>query len=169
MVVNGSFESGNIGFGSSYSFVAAPARISTEGEYTVGTDPSTVSIYPDWVSFGDHTTGHGQMLLVNGAPDPGSVVWAETVTVQPGASYALTFWAATINRASASLSTLQAYVNGAPVGSVLTTSPTAGMWSEYTAVWPSGASTTASVTLVDTNVAASYNDFAVDDVAFGCR
>ena len=48
LVVNGNFERGNTGFTGGYTYVAAPNLINTEGEYTIGANPSKVSIYSDW-------------------------------------------------------------------------------------------------------------------------
>ena len=41
---------------------------------------------------GDHTSGTGNMLLVNGSPTPDENVWKETVTVTPNTNYAFSTW-----------------------------------------------------------------------------
>jgi hypothetical protein len=55
------------------------------------------------------------------------------------------------------------------VGSALTlpvTSPeNGGSWTLSSVLWNSGANTTAILSIVDTNIGASYNDFALDDIS----
>ncbi len=84
LVVNGDFEAGNTGFTTEYTYLD-PANTGTwtlgpEYMYTVSTNPN--SYHSSWTSFGDHTTGTGKMMIVNGSSDGGDaeVVWAQTVT-----------------------------------------------------------------------------------------
>lgn len=68
LIVNGNFEAGNTGFFTEYSYLN-PANTGTwtlgpEYMYTVGTDPNLY--HSAWASFGDHTSGTGKMMIVNG-------------------------------------------------------------------------------------------------------
>ena len=102
LIVNGDFESGNTGFGTEYSYLdpsnTGPWTLGPEYLYTVSTDPSLY--HSAWSSFGDHTSGTGKMMIVNGTwddytPDYNAIVWEQTVDplecveVYPVTSYAL--------------------------------------------------------------------------------
>lgn len=86
LVVNGDFAAGNTGFTTEYTYLN-PANTGTwtlgpEYLYTVSTNPSLY--HSAWTSFGDHTTGTGKMMIVNGTWDdytPGynAIVWEQTV------------------------------------------------------------------------------------------
>ena len=67
----GHFELGDTGFSSDYA--SSPGSNTTEGQYTVRSNP-----FP-WnglfISAGDHTPGQGLMYVGNGSPVDGAVVW----------------------------------------------------------------------------------------------
>ena len=102
-IVNGDFESGNTGFTSDYTFVSSPAPypggMYAPKTYAIGINPN--AYHSSWVPpFGDHTTGTGNMMIVNATcltgqgsgctEDPGNIndkVWEQTVDVQPNRSY----------------------------------------------------------------------------------
>jgi hypothetical protein len=60
--INADFSAGNLGFSSDYQFADIN---SDEGQFTVQSDPQNWNAA--FVNFGDHTTGNGKMLIVNGA------------------------------------------------------------------------------------------------------
>jgi hypothetical protein len=165
MVVNGAFEQGNSGFSSDNTYVAS---ICAETEYTIATTPSTASCY-GWPSFGDHTSGHGLMLINNAATMCGKAVWRQQVTVVPHTNYMFTFYAADVDPTGAAstsqLPLLEGVLNGALMGNPLTLTSTNGQWLEYAAEWTTGAETTEILSIVDLNLTASNNDFALDDVS----
>ena len=84
---NGDFENGNTQFGSAFTY---GADVSTPNSYAIVTDPSLAgqSLY----SFGDHTTGSGNMLVANG----GGIVWSQTVEVRPNTVYHISFFTAAV-------------------------------------------------------------------------
>jgi hypothetical protein len=165
-LLNGDFESGEVDFCSDYILVAAPAQITTAGACTVAADPSKVrAVYTDWVAFGDHTSGHGKMLICDAATTAGSAAWKETIPVTPGTSYLFTFWVSNVEQ-SQSLPTFQAYVNSTAAGPVMTANPTPGAWTQYSGNWSSGINTTAALSIFDQNTSGPWNDFAVDDISF---
>ena len=65
LIPNGDFELGNSGFASAYSF--SPGDISSAKTYDVLADPQAA--YGGATSYGDHTSGQGLMMAVNGALD----------------------------------------------------------------------------------------------------
>jgi hypothetical protein len=160
-VVNGDFSGGATGFVSGYAY-KAPARNALwgEGTYTVAGDPHAV--HDLWKGFGDHTSGNGEMLIVNGAPDSNVLVWGETVSgLSVGRTYAFDFWLA--SSFPASPADISLMVNGASVGSSLASSTT-GSWRQVTKLW-TATSTSATLGLYDLNTARNGNDFAIDDIA----
>jgi len=170
-IVNGDFESGTNGFSSDYTYVVpgSPAPFSgnpntlwDEGTYSVGTDPH--AFHSSWASFGDHTTGTGNMLIVNGAESP-VTIWTGTLTfaLVPGNTYEFSAWVANLYPpASDPLAPAQLSfsVDGSPIGSTYS-APDVGIWHQFTATFVAGSEP---ISVVDLNTIASGNDFALDDI-----
>lgn len=159
-IINGDFNAGNSGFSSSYVYKTPPNT--TEGQYWVSTNAQTWN--GGMASCGDHTTGSGNMLLVNGATTPNETIWCQTVNVLPNASYAFSTWLMTLSAGNPAQ--LQFSINGTLLGSVFTASNTTCIWQQFYEVWNSGTNTTASICIVNQNTIASANDFAIDDISF---
>jgi len=164
-LVNGDFEAGNTGFGSDYGYVAPTFNaLYPEGIYTVGTNPSAV--HDQWASFGDHTSGAGLMMIVNGSTsDTNPLVWFENgITVAQNTTYYFSTWVASSHPASPAR--LDFSINGSSVGT-LNASSTTGLWQQFYGTWNSGSATTADLALVNKNSDPFGNDFVLDDVGFG--
>ncbi|MBN9380250.1 MAG: gliding motility-associated C-terminal domain-containing protein [Chitinophagaceae bacterium] len=160
LIVNGDFGGGNINFTSDYTFSSVD---DAEGKYFIGANPH------DWdpsapSSCGDHTSGAGNMMMVNGYElVPGASVWSQQITVQPNTNYAFSTWVQSLiylNPAS-----LQFYINGVPLAPPFTASATACSWQQFYTVWNSGSNTTANIKIVDQNMNWAGNDFALDDIS----
>ena len=169
IVVNGDFSSGNTGFTSSYTMPSSCSGcccgiLSNEGTYGVNTNPH--NLHTNFVSTGDHTSGTGKMLIVNGASTANVTVWKENITIQPNTNYVFSVWATSVT--SANPAVLQFSINGNPLGTVaLSPSLANGTWQYFTTVWNSGSVTgTVPIALVNQNTASNGNDFAVDDIVF---
>ncbi len=81
LIENGDFENGNTGFSSDYNYAPPGVDLISGGTYTVASSPDIVSsILPPCV---DHTTGDGQMMIVNGDGNTGANVWCQTVNLNP--------------------------------------------------------------------------------------
>jgi hypothetical protein len=87
LAVNGDFESGNFGFTTSYLF--KPGDPDPEGVYDIATNPAAE--HPFGVNYGDHTTGSGSIMIVNGSPAADTLVWAEAISVNPSSQYVYSF------------------------------------------------------------------------------
>ena len=162
LVTNGDFEAGNTGFTSMYSF----GNNSPAASYTIGNNPSTApGHFSDWASFGDHTSGSGLMMIVNGGTNSAVPFWSETVLTIPGQTYSYSFFAETINTTSSSPASLQLEINGVAVGSPLVLPTTGGTYVEASGTYVA-TSDSATLTLVDENTAVGLNDFVVDDISF---
>ena len=176
LLTNGAFTLGNTGFSTDYANyyngTTNPNTYTTGGSYTVGTNPSQNAVASDaWANIGDHTTGTGNLLEFD-ADTAGNRFWYETVAVTPNTTYTFSYWATSVDsQGNSSPATIQFSVNGGAVGSLATlpassTGNTATTWNQYTYLWNSGANTTATVALADTNTSFAYNDAAVDDLSF---
>lgn len=159
LITNGNFSQGNTGFTSDYVFTTPNLF---ESQYHIGTNPS---LWNGGMSpCGDHTTGTGNMMMVNGSPTVGAKVWKQTVTVTANTNYAFSTWIQAIfpdNPAQ-----LQFSINGKVVGATITASLPTCTWTQFYTTWNSGNSTTADISIVNKNTIAQGNDFALDDISF---
>ncbi len=158
-IVNGDFSSGNTGFSSSYNYTVSNT---TEGQYYIG--PNAAAWNGGMASCGDHTTGNGNMLCVNGATTPNVTIYCETVSVLPNTDYAFTTWLMTLSPGNLAL--LQFSINGSLLGPVFTAPASTCVWQQFYQTWNSGANTTATICIVNQNTNAGANDFALDDISF---
>jgi hypothetical protein len=169
LVTNGDFESGNEGFTTGYTY----GDVSGPGTYWIGTNASQApGANADWYNGGDHTTGKGNMLVVNGANSATTPVWEEVVSVTPNTTYTFSYWGADVDHDSNSLPRLQLKINGKSVGSneFPANSPdNGGSWKNFTFTWNSGSSTRADLALFDLNTDTAWNDFALDDIRFSAQ
>lgn len=164
-IVNGDFESGNTGFASDYTFGDDTVP---EGTYCIADDPVVCS--PLAADFHDHTTGHGNMMVVNGATARRTLVWEERVTVTPSTTYLFVGWAASwgheaghhVDPSPGSLRMRAGFKLGH-----IKVDPHNGVWKRFEFPWRSGPTqTSTTITIVDGNLAAMGNDFALDDLSF---
>jgi hypothetical protein len=166
LVTNGDFENGNTGFTTGYTI----GDVSNPGGYAIGTNPSTApGAFGDWCNCGDHTSGTGKMMIVNGATNASLTVWEEKVSVTPSTNYAFSYWGAEVDHDSSSLPRMSLTINGIVIGS--STFPefspdSGGQWQNYKFNWSSGSAKSADLVLVDVNTDASWNDFMLDDISF---
>jgi hypothetical protein len=157
LLVNGGFESGNIGFASEYVY---QDWLFDAAAYCVGSNP-----HDHHADFLDLAAQEGLlMMIVNGAEQPGIRVWRESqIPVSPGTTYYFSTWAACVNHDLGPQATLLFSINGSPLGTLTTTF--GGSWNEFYATWNSGSDTSADVTVVDLNTEYGGNDFAIDNMA----
>jgi len=165
LVANGDFSLGNVGFTSSYTWSAPPSTILLEGDYSVYTDPHLVHL--GFTSFGDHTTGTGNMMIINGGPTP-TDVWCETIPVLPNTNYDFSAWIANASSVTVppDVPIMQFKINGVLIGTPVTISTPPATWTNFFQVWNSGTSTTATICIYDLNTTPAGNDFALDDISF---
>lgn len=163
-VNNGNFSSGNTGFTSNYILGTGGTwgLLSNEGTYAVTSNPNNV--HTNFANFGDHTTGTGQMLVVNGSSTPNTSVWCQTITVLPNSTYDFSAWSASC--VSSAPAILQFSINGITLGTPYNLPATTGVWGQFHATWSSGTATSATICIVNQNTQPSGNDFAIDDIEF---
>jgi len=160
LVINGDFEDGNTGFTSDYQY--SIYSIAPAGFYGVSDDPGKLHFKAE--SFGDHTSGKGLMMVVNGDVTPGVLLWSETVTVQEYTEYLFSVWAASWITRPGTEAILQFRINGEVIGSyqLLTL---AGSWKEFSTFWNSGTNNSATIEIYDHAIHHGGNDFVMDDIA----
>jgi len=159
VITNGDFSSGNTGFTSSYNYTNSNT---TDAQYFIGQSPTAWN--SSLSNCGDHTTGNGNMMLINGSPLPGVEVWKQVINVTPNTDYAFSTWIEALwppNPANLSFS-----INGADIGSPITASLPTCTWNQFYTTWNSGSHNTATISIVNRNTAIQENDFALDDISF---
>lgn len=166
LIVNGDFEQGNTNFTTDYTVGMGGSwgQLSSAGTYAITTSPHLV--HNNFAVCQDHTPDPGnKMMVVNGAGTPGTDVWCQTVAVNTNTDYQFRAWAASALN-DPNVANLQFTINGAPLGSVFSLSPTACNWQQFYQTWNSGMVTSAQICIVNQNVLDSGNDFAIDDISF---
>jgi len=163
LVVNGNFSDGNSGFVTGYDYYDGSGTL-WEGDYWVG--PNAQTVHSGFRGF-DHTSGSGtdpdNFYVVNGASNAGSVVWEQTIEVEPNANYAFSCW--TTNVAGYVPAELQFSINGIQIGDVFSTVNYMD-WSQFYEEWSSLGNVSATITLLNQNTSMSGNDFGIDDISF---
>jgi gliding motility-associated-like protein len=159
LITNGDFSQGNVAFTSAYTYTT---NLWPEATYYVGTNPQLY--HSNFSPCPDHTTGNGNMMIVNGAGTPNTIIWQQVVPVVPATTYQFHCWLTSVH--SSSPAQLQFFVNNLQIGPVFTASPTTCSWNMFFDQWYSGASTSATISIRNQNTSLSGNDFAIDDIWF---
>jgi hypothetical protein len=161
LVSNGDFSAGNISFTTGYILDCTIGGAIGEARYCVGTNPNAV--HTAWSACGDHTTGTGNMMILNGTSTPNVIVWEQNVAVTPNTCYQFCTWATSVY--SGNPGKIKLLVNGA-TQSFTQLSATTCAWQQICGTWNSGASTTATLTIIDEDLNPGGNDLAIDDISF---
>ncbi len=161
IIVNGNFESGSAGFTSGYIDGCSDANLK-EGKYCINSNPKAT--HSGFATFGDHTSGGGNMMVVNAATAAGVKVWCQNINVEPGLDYEFSGWITSVYYKNPAI--LEFQINGELMGSQLSATSTVGEWLKYAATWNSELSENAEICLVNKNTAGGGNDFAIDDISF---
>jgi gliding motility-associated-like protein len=159
MATNGNFSSGNTGFLTAYTYNAT--SIWNEGTYAVGPNPSAV--HPNFGSWGDHTTGTGNYMLVNGSTGGNKILWRQIVSFPPGVQVTVKWWMLTFVTPPGSL---QLKLAGTNIGNPVSTPNSTGSWSQATRTFTVPASGSATINLVTLSSALAGNDFGIDDISY---
>lgn len=156
LIVNGNFNSGNVGFTSQYAYAT---DLFPEGLYWVGNNP--MSVHPNFSPCSDHTGG-GNMMVVNGTGTPNQNIWCQTINVNTNTTYNFSAWITSV--VASSPAQLQFSFNGVAVGGIFSPSPPNCNWQQFNQNWSSGSNTSVTICIVNQNTALSGNDFAIDDL-----
>lgn len=160
-VENGDFSQGNIGFDTHYHYFLDD--YGNNQSFCIIANPIHGTTNPaDKGDYGDHTTGEGLMMVINGSSDPSAVVWAQKIDVVPGKQYEFTVWISTWFADNPAA--IDVRFNGVSIGKV--DAPAAlGFWVPFKAVWDSGDAASVNIELFDVRPADIGSDFALDDIS----
>ena len=128
LIVNGDFEAGNTGFSTD---LALDNVFLDAGEYSILTDATTVNGSFD--NEGDHTTGSGNMMAINGTTTSGILSWGQTVNVVSGTEYDLSFWMMSLFGSGST--TLGISFDGTTVKTVDNFGAGSGVWRVHGHLW----------------------------------
>ena len=183
LVTNGDFSQGYTG----WTYTSDPAQIngylqfnppvttnySTPGMIDVGTNPNVFN--SAFMNMGDHTTGTGNMLMVDGICVPGINLWSESnIPLAANTNYYFSVWIASTHNEPNYPGILQFNINGTTLPTSITASTTGDVWTQYQVIWNSGPTPPATATISIQNKqvtgCSTEADFAIDDIAFipGC-
>lgn len=168
-IVNGNFELGNTGFTSNYGYVSpGPGALLPPSVYTIDTNPN--NSHSSFYSMGDHTTGSGKMMIVNGDDVGGKIVWSGTsdTALTVGDTYGFSFWVASVYPTSPAILTAQVTLTSGTqtLGFMTPTPGPAGNWTQFSGTFTASAPSvppTGDFSLINLNLAFQGNDFALDD------
>jgi len=170
LIVNGDFSQGTIGFNSDYTYKIPGSGVEIEGEYTISSDPSQE--HYDFVDCPDHTSGTGNMMIVNGDSSAMITVWEEFILtgVTPYTDYAFSTWIETVVDRPYSMvnpAILQFWVNNVLLGEgPFEANWEYCIWEHFYEIWNSGPENRATIRIVNQNLEPGGNDFALDDISF---
>lgn len=156
-IYNGDFSLGNSGFVSGYILQTSGTY---PGHYAV--TKNLAPLHTSYPVMGDHTTGDGYMMVIDGSLDPTIPFWCQTVTVVPKTYYVFSFWATTILHPPPKV---KVTINNREVLTVGITD-TIAYWIQYHVTWYSGTATSADICMYSTIGIAGGNDFVMDDLHF---
>jgi hypothetical protein len=167
LLSNASFEAGNNGFTSSYTYSASDTY--PERTYSVVRNPHDT--HSGAASYGDHTTSTGFMLVANGSSNPSDAVWRQTVMVQPNRNYTFSGFASSWGHNPGSDEdpnppVMLIFINGQQQTAGVQVPRKNGQWQNFTAVWSSGSATQATIEIRLGSTATSGNDISLDDLSF---
>ncbi len=163
LVVNGDFSAGNTGFSSGYIYNIAGPLGPCDGQGSIFITTLGTNAHSGFNPCTDHTTGSGNMLVVNGHASAGVNIWCQTVAVSPNTDHVLSYWATSMVNWDPPV--LRTRVNGVPVGGTFSPTISGCSWANFSIVWNSGAATSATICIDDLFLQNGGNDFALDDIS----
>jgi len=157
LVLNGDFENGDQNFITDYTLgIGAGVQ-----RYNVTTDPRLH--HGSAASYGDHTSGAGNMIAFNAATAANQLVWGQEISLAANTSYKFSVWVSSwypLRPAN-----IKFNIGGISLGSVVASSDT-GIWEQYSFAFNSGATSGPSLlSIVDTTRVSIGDDFALDDIS----
>ncbi len=160
---------GNAGFSSNYNYCDALHCLHSSppnGEYGINNDPNF--LHEDFPSCGDHTSGSGNMMIINGAEQANITLYEITVnSISVNTDYEFSAWLSSMVYSIPMFgANLQFEINGTVIGH-LNAPSTLCQWGDFFHVWNSGSATSATIRITNLTTVASGmgNDFAIDDIA----
>ncbi len=166
LVLNGDFELGNTGFLSDYGLGVGGAfgLLTNPSTYAISTSPSNV--HNNFFSCVDHTSGAGNLMIINGSNTPNTNVWCQDINVSPNTDYNFSAWVISLENTDLNnVATLNFLIDGVQVGSAFSPSLTACDWQQFSASYNSGINTNIQI-CIESDVITGNNDYGIDDIFF---
>ena len=166
LLVNGDFELGNTGFLSDYGLGVGGSfgLLSNPSTYAISTSPSNV--HNNFFSCIDHTSGAGNLMIINGSIIPNTNVWCQNINVSPNTDYNFSAWVISLENTDLNnVATLNFLIDGVQVGSSFSPSLTACDWQQFSASYNSGTNTNIQI-CIESDVITGNNDYGIDDIFF---
>lgn len=169
LVTNHDFSAGAVAFTSDYTNVDGTVADSCWDPGTFAVSGSADPCHRLWTTGGDHSTGTGLFMLVNGKTDAAATIWEQEIGVETDTDYTFSAWLKNLCCQSVYgvASALEFYVNDALIGSGNVGEPDVWNWSQQSSIWNSAENTIARVKIVNTTLNFDGNDFGLDDIFFG--
>lgn len=163
LISNGNFTSGNTGFTTDYQYLVTTVPAGAQKTYGIVT--SSNGWFAGFSNCVDHTSGSGNMMVVDGSTSNAGNdrVWCQTVPVVAGQNYTFSYWIESLS--GSNFGNMEVLVNGVSIGSSVAPATTCS-WVQKSYTWNSGASITAQICIYDRTITAAGNDFAIDDISF---
>jgi len=144
-----------------------PLGLYDESTYGVGTNPALYHV--SWATFGDHTTGTSNMMIINGSKVADVQIWSDTVSgLTPGQQYYLSAWMTSVypqtGQNPIAPAVLAFSIDGVQLGVDITLSDPVGTWRQFYVPWIADADGTANMSVINRNTKCDGNDFAIDDI-----
>lgn len=164
LVANGDFSGGDTGFSTDYTLGTGGAwgPISNPGTYLITTSANLA--HNNFSNCTDHTTGTGNMMVINGADVANQNVWCQTINVSANTDYEFSTWIQNYDLPNPAQ--LSFFINGVQIGADFSPTTAGCTWQNFFELWNSGAATTAQICIVNQSLAGGGNDFALDDISF---
>lgn len=163
LITNGDFSQGDTGFTSDYEYGTGGSfgLLSSEGQYAIEDSPEDA--HRRFADCGDHTTGTGNMMVVNASGTEESF-WCQRVAVTAETTYDFSAWITSVNEENPAQ--IQFSIEDELLGNQFNASPDLCSWEEFSAQWTAPASGEVEICIVNVNLTPAGNDFALDDIAF---
>jgi hypothetical protein len=114
-------------------------------------------------SYGDHSSGIGNMMVVNGSVIPNVTLWEQDVSVSPNTYYTFSIWFSSWTPVIQNVANLEFYINDTLVGSSIVDNYAS--WDNFSTSWQSNLNTMAIIRIIDIQTEGYTNDFAIDDIS----
>ena len=166
-VLNESFELGNTGFESDYSYFAGSS--SKNSYYIVGANPkSFVSAY---IRQKDVTSGNGNMLIVDGNTNNSKAAYRTFINATQDNAYQISLWASNIHEeftksspdtSKQNIPVIQVFIDDSL--KLTYPMPLDTVWHELKLDWISAKTSSVKFEIKTKSTSVKGNDFAVDDI-----
>ncbi|WP_080905048.1 T9SS type A sorting domain-containing protein [Parabacteroides sp. Marseille-P3160] len=172
LISNPHFDDIYQGYSTSYS-VQGSAQGDPYGKYDILKDAS--NFYSSFTKCGDHTTGNGYMMVVDGSNRANPVVYSQTIPVSPKMGYKFSFWLMSLyiqnqNNFEQQRAKLTLEINGVTIGDTILGPQVPGSncdgWKQLSFAFAAPDVNSVKIELINHNMESNGNDFALDDFEF---